>query len=566
MLACAPRINVGSMQTRRRSVLMVVSVAMFCWLVAGAYGNASQVRGRVFTLAEFPFTGSVPGSFALAADGTVWVGDSRGVLWQLRPGALQPVVAGPYLADSSAGYAGLAAAQDGSLLVTEFNRVWRRSPGGAMTLVAGSLSDGVDTSSLSRADGGQAVGTMICKASGVAALPDGGFVFIDSGGLAVRRVAADGMISTLYAVTQADRAYGCSAAGSDTIASVAVAPDGAALLAVDHGTKYTRILRLTPTGAAKVLARLPGSSGAIAAAPDGSVLIVNGPGVLLRLAVGAGRAQTVLPGPSSGDSEALRLSDFFGHDGALARDFYTPNGISNVAVAADGGIITLADRTPADGDTTPIVYVAPAAPTRLAVALLAREGRATNAGYAVPYRVTRPGRARVAFVNSRGRVVATVSQHARTGLNTIRLRRRFRFGTYDVRLTITGADGQQVLSAIRRFMGGRLPLSYARKLLVPRHVDIGGDCDTCEQDWRAVRDEGCRRLAATRIDCGYSYQSGDQKTDRTCLYASARLGSGGVITLRSGEVLDCPNKQPVTRWLPIADFEIGGLQLLPTQR
>jgi hypothetical protein len=525
-------------------------------LAAPAYGDGGDVVGRVFTLAELPDQ-AVPGSVGVSPGGTVWTVRESGGLWRVRPGALRParVTAGETYND-------LAVLRDGGLLLTQdypHGVVWRRAPGGALTVVAGSLGDYFDPS-LSTVDGGQATRTLMCSAGAVAALPQGGFVFVDRYGRAVRRVDVGGTISTLYAVTAAEAAYGCpdaQAEASERVWDVAVARDGAVLLVVGRSNYDARILRLAPSGSRKVLvAHL--NVGSITAAPDGSVLLTSASGApfpVRRLARGAPQPKIVLPGDvdPSLDEDSASLLDPFDLDGARARDFYGVY-FAGVTVAPDGGTIAAAF------DPAAIFYVAPASPKRLLAALDAASGQATAGGYAVTYRATRPGPARLVVRKSRGRLVASTDARAKTGLNTIGLRHRFDFATYDVRLTVTGREGHLARDAVRLFLGGKLSRGGTRRLVVPHEVDVGGGCSNCESDVRTVRYDGCRPLGPRRVDCRYSYQWGDRRAERTCVIASARLRMVGTLEVRRYEY-ECPagEREP---WPPDSETQA---ELLPQQ-
>jgi hypothetical protein len=128
------------------------------------------------------------------------------------------------------------------------------------------------------------------------------------------------------------------------------------------------------------------------------------------------------------------------------------------------------------------------------------------------------------------------------GLNRIALRHRFRFGRYEMRLTIEGA-GQRARSAVRVFLGGTLPAGYVRALVVPDEIDTGGGCSNCEVDVRPVRVESHRRFGARRVDWRYSYQSGDRPSDRRAVIMSARLSTVGTVLVREYDAPDRPGIQ-----------------------
>jgi hypothetical protein len=541
---------------------MAAAVAFLVLLVlAGpAYAGERDVTGRAFVLARLPghayATQVTP--VAMAADGTVWTIGANGSLWRFGAGDSRPV-----RVFTGHAWSDLAASSDGGLVLASETAgdVWRRAPDGGLSLVAGRLSRYPDPG-VSMVDGGQATRTLICSVGAVTTLPDGGFAFADRYGRAVRRVAPDGTISTLYAVTAADRAYGCPATGESYtggyVADVAAERDGALLLLLTvapppglHGW----IVRLAPTGAQSPIRGLH-NVGSIAAAADGSMLLTDRlgpPFAVRRLAPGARRAERILPGIYVGEIRGRK--DPFAYDGAPAAEV---RGVffGRVAGAPDGGIIATGDD---ENGTGLIVYVAPAAPARLAVALEPRSGRATSGGYAVRYRVTRPGRARLAVVDHAGGVVASVDARASLGVNTIALQHRFKFATYTVQLRVTSSD-QVARQAIRVFLGGALPVpvGFARKLMVPDEVDIGGGCSNCEAEYVPVRYEGCRRIDDRRVDCRHSYRWGDRADEQTCTISSAQLHLVGALLLRE---YSCPKTPGIPSRPPLGSVR----QVLPEQ-
>jgi hypothetical protein len=180
-----------------------------------------------------------------------------------------------------------------------------------------------------------------------------------------------------------------------------------------------------------------------------------------------------------------------------------------------------------------MVYITPARPVRLAAALMPLNGRASNTGYTVSYRSTRPGRARLAVLDERGHTIASVAAHARRGLNRIGLGRWLRPAIYTVQLTLSAA-GQNARHAVQLYLGGTLPLPYARSL-VPESIDFGGSCSNCDPDVHPTSFEVCRRISAVRVDCRYSYEDGDD--EQTCDIQSAQLQTQGTLFIRE---YDCP--------------------------
>jgi hypothetical protein len=319
--------------------------------------------------------------------------------------------------------------------------------------------------------------------------------------------------------------------------------------------EHTSVLRRAAAG---TLSEIPGlrAVGSLASAADGSTLLTNDVGApfpVRRLAPGALRPETILPGTYT--SEIRRPGDPFAYDGAPATRFAGAF-LSQVVGAPDGGIIATGQDEESRGL---IVYVAPAHPTRLAAALEPRSGRATPDGYAVHYRVTRRARVRLAVLNRRGHEVASVGARASPGLNSISLRHRLPFATYTVALTVTSAE-RIARQAIRVFLGGTLAdLGYARRLLVPDEVDVGGGCSNCDPEYVRVRFEGCRRIDQRRVDCRYSYPWGERPDERTCTVASAQLHLVGTLFVRR---YACPKAPGIPSRPPLGSLR----RVLPEQR
>ena len=99
---------------------------------------------------------------------------------------------------------GVAATPDGGLLIADSNshRVRRVAADGTITTVAGTGVPGFS------GDNGPATAAQLNFPDSVAVLPDGGFLIADNDNNRVRRVAADGTISTVAGI-------GTAGAGGD---------------------------------------------------------------------------------------------------------------------------------------------------------------------------------------------------------------------------------------------------------------------------------------------------------------------------------------------------------------
>lgn len=188
---------------------------------------------------------------------------------------------------------------------------------------------------------------MVALPTGVASLPDGGFLIADRGVARVRRVAPDGIITTV-AGTGAFNSSGDGGPATRAAvvpSSVAVQPDGGFLI-VD--TLAHRVRRVDPNGIITTVAGngtdgFSGDGGPateaqlnapsdVAVMPDGGFLIADELNHRIRRVTPDGRITTVA---------GINSGGFSGDGGpALAAQLDGPHG---VAVAPDGSIL-IAER------------------------------------------------------------------------------------------------------------------------------------------------------------------------------------------------------------------------------
>lgn len=336
-------------------------------VVGGA--QAPLAAGRLATPAGVAIEG-----IAAGADGSLYLPDSsRGRVYRIAPGGRSAVLAGDGRHGLPAGDGGPATAArlgrrvvavaggpDGSVYVlvtagrrgTPNQQVRRVSPAGRITTVAGAARAG------STRDGAPARRALI-DATGLAVGPDGSIYVDDAAGRRLRRIGADGRVTTLAGGGEASVTTSPLPARRvrlPTPARPAVAPDGSIYLAAE---RQNRVLRLTPDGALAAVAGNgddaagPASGAAtgidvpapraIAVAPDGTVYIAS------ARTRGSARAPIVAVSPDglltpfAGDSacrhggrpQAIEpLAECFGHEDAMA---VLPDG--SVAYGGRGGVL-----------------------------------------------------------------------------------------------------------------------------------------------------------------------------------------------------------------------------------
>jgi len=145
---------------------------------------------------------NAPNGLAETPDGSILIADSNNNrVRRVSPGGIITTVAGggtggdniPATNTALAFPVGLAARSDGSYLigVNDQHRVRQVDAGGTITTVAGTGAAG------SAGDNGQAALALLNGPAGVSLLPDGGFVVADADNNRIRRVAPNGVITTV---------------------------------------------------------------------------------------------------------------------------------------------------------------------------------------------------------------------------------------------------------------------------------------------------------------------------------------------------------------------------------
>ncbi|MGP3691554.1 NHL domain-containing protein [Streptomyces sp. IBSNAI002] len=242
---------------------------------------------------------------------------------------------------------GVAAAPDGSVVFIDRtnNRVRRVGPSGVITTVAGTGDCGVG------GDGGPAVEARLCYPCGLAVAPDGSVIISDTFVDRVRRVDPVGVITTIAGCRPAEPGAGAEGDPATRVrlsrpGAVAVAPDGSVLIAEPY---RFRVLKVDPFGLVSLVAgsgakgfggdggparyaRLGAVQG-LAVAPDGSLLLADAGNRRIRRVDPAGVITTVAGNGRSADR---------GDGGPAAQASFTT--LSGIAVAADGGVLVSDER------------------------------------------------------------------------------------------------------------------------------------------------------------------------------------------------------------------------------
>ncbi len=287
----------------KKTVLLLSYLGLFCQGPSGTISTIAGTDSYGFTADAVQATSAPlyrPSGVAIAPDGSVLIADRwNHRIRKVRPDGIIATVAGtgamgfsgddgPATSASLYYPSGVAAAADGSILIADEynNRIRRVATNGIITTVAGSGGAGFG------GDSGRAISAMLNHPSGVAVGVDASILIADEYNHRVRRVTPDGVIRTIA---------GSNAAG----------------FSGDGGQATSALLR-SPNG--------------VAVAQDGAVLIADRDNNRVRK-VFNGLISTVAGSNTSG----------FAGDGGLANNaqLYGPTG---VALASDGSIL-IADNS-----------------------------------------------------------------------------------------------------------------------------------------------------------------------------------------------------------------------------
>lgn len=439
--------------------------------------------------------GLADGSFLVASGESAFTAGGR-VLRIDRAGRIHP-----FAGTGRSGYSGdgpatraringcrLAPVADGSVLLADDgnDRVRRVDANGVITTVAG---DGIEGE---KGNGGPAGAAELDGPGAVASLPDGGFLIGEHVSSSIRRVAADGTISTLS--ESGDR-------------GLAVAADGSAVIARD------RMIELASASDGKVWKVIPVPS---RLAP---VDWVNGglDGRVLFTAGGCTVTSLLTAGCTIGELTATdQVSVLAG--GGQAGFFGSSNGdpareadlgsVSDVAPSSDGGVLIAAGSA--------VLWAAPPHPAKLAVAIT-RQSLPLLGQRRFALRSTRHASVVIA-IYQRGRRLARRTGRVRAGLNTLRLPRGASPGIDTLRVEATTTRDRA--SASHRILVGRaLPPSYAHDDAEGASGDGGSSA-------------GCHAWSPVRTDCKVHWVSNCDSTgscDEDCFILAIVLRPNGII-------------------------------------
>ena len=196
---------------------------------------------------------SYPGGLARGSDGSLYISDNNNSrIRRIGPDGVMSTYAGngQYGGSGDGGQAtqamlagprGIALAPDGSLYITDPGnyKVRKVSPDGVITTFAGNGQSG------DSGDGGPATQARLMSPSALAVGPDGSLYIVDAGASRVRRVAPDGIITTVAGNGQYDFTGDGGPATSATLAypyGVAVAPDGSLIIADSDNVRIRRVM------------------------------------------------------------------------------------------------------------------------------------------------------------------------------------------------------------------------------------------------------------------------------------------------------------------------------------
>lgn len=382
-----------------------------------------------------------------------------------------------------------------------------RLPGGAGR--EGDRGGGDPRRSGNSGDGGPATAARLRCAGSIAVGADGGILIADLLARRIRRVDPAGVISTVAgtgrrAISGDGGAATAAAIGSP--AGVATLPGGGFAIASARFARNDRVqaaIRVVD-GAGIITTRAGEYATALAAEPDGSLLLTNGSkgdAPVRRLRPDGTLSVAAAVGDRIGIPEFLRVAGDPLGSVAVITDAAVPT--------PDGGMLLSTDFG--------ISYVAAPSSQVLAVAMLPAT-RHVRPDLEVSVRLTRGAHVTVE-ARRKGRVRARASLDAPAGDAVVSLG-RVRPGLYRVRV-VTEEAGHVATARARVLAGGRLPVSFVRGFVTDRL----GLSETFDRGGPKLG--RCTRRGSLRVDCRLRRQ-------RRCVeVVSVRQRADGTLSARS---------------------------------
>jgi hypothetical protein len=454
---------------------------------------------------------------AMLPDGSI-VGVVESRAWRLTPGGGRSSIPG-------LGGTGVAATADGGVLAIqgeyppEFgddrttgaeHRIVRWAPGVGVSVVAGAGEQGLG------GDGGPATQALLNlqpgpltwgdpPPTGIAATPDGGFVFADTGNGRIRAVDAGGIIRTIA---------GSSAGTFRDPLGLAATRDGGYLVTEAGWPGFgedglsARVRRVGSDGTVETVAVLWAHDVVVLA--DGTAVIAAFDGQLWRLRPGSHSLSPYL--------RPKRPTDTFDF---AARSTYG----RRVALDPYGGLLAVGSGV--------LTYV-PGGPTPWTLAAL-RGTRTRRRGVTAVIETTRPGMGTLEIAQD-DRVVARVTQPVAAGHSTLRAAGPIGEDWYDVRLRLEGADGATRRDEVPIHGARALDVQLVRGLLGRNQ---GRDVDS---NTRYTLGRDCRQFGRRRVDCVVETSDGCEVG-----VASVTLGRSGVVLRRDYRGVGRGRRYPCAR-------------------
>jgi hypothetical protein len=437
---------------------------------------------------------------------------------------------------------GVSAATGGTVLIAAGNLIRRVAPDGTISTVAGTVEQNQSGFSFGRGgysgDGGPATAAHLCAPADVAALPDGGFLIADTGNSVIRRVAPDGMITTVAGVFDPAKtgtqcgdsvpdgpvtgdAGPATAARLASPAAVAPLNDGGFMI-LDYGNSHepppAHLRRVDGTG---TITSVPGvrAPESVVGMPDGGYAVSAKGGVLIAAPDGSltpigGGGQEPSKLFKLGSDEPSRAGLFNGE----GRDARTVAFGGELAIDPLGGFLL-------SSSYGPISMLAEPPSGRMGIAI--RRVKSPTRKPQLVYVATAPGTVAMSVRVGRRRVGPIWRGRVEPGIGTVPLL-RVPPGEYELTVRAVAANGTRDSDRLGIVLGGRLPVSAAAQVIANFECDCTGDApDTTEYLGR------CRRFSRIRVDCRIDARELD-----TCEYVgSALLRPSGFVWTRT---YNCP--------------------------